>query len=706
MVAQYVHSPASASIYLGQSVLTWFHRVTTSDHLMPQYLSIYTTLSQLLTREFPSATALEEIIPEEEARKDMVDLVRSIFRSAIEIKFQANTVFSLTRTMTSKLQNCLMSLQWQTKQLLGVVDCSPVYKGLRREVEEDEKSEGEQTHLTHTTREKRIVIIGTLTHIILTLRQLRLPDDKHIATLPTSYLDISTHTEDSETPSFRQEDRQILAYLTDLKSSAEFLKKYLKLHPDLIQPKFLLPFFLEMGAYTRGTILTQADKLLSGWVVWREICLTVGGWNAMQNRVNTRDPSVFNYALLGTHPEEKLSRANSTNTIQSTDTSIIGSSTAKGKGPATASGRPGSFKHKFSFALISIPPAEELAPKGSLPKDSWPTFDPIPQLTHQSSQRLLGKENVEYSLPSPIKGFNHLAGPPQKIWPAAALAVQSKGIVTRTPEQTLIYMPKTDGPPKILLDENFALEDVLRFYAAAMEEQKIMPFSVPGSSVARAYSQMKKLDEDRKKNEELVDALLSNPVEATPTSPVKEEPGRANPTIPQRTSSTERRKKIIGEMVKKLSRLAFGKSDSTAAAPTTPTKNSEYPSTLVQTSPNEISPQGGNPLSDLPTYTPSSLPSLDEEQISSITACFNLRKDFRATLRLLSEMKTEAKCLFDGEKFIREYLDALEMGTFMGPQLQIPKEFLDREYAWRKLPKGATCGGAIPGNGKKRMELD
>ena len=714
-------------------------RMTTLDQLLPQYLPVYTALYQLLTREFPSATGLEAVVPEEGPRKVMGNLVRSIFRTAVEIKFQAQEVQSLTRNVTAKLQNSLMCLQWRTKQLLGVVDCSSIYKALRQEAQGDEALDREPNHPPHTPHEKRIVIIGTLNHIILTLHQLRLSDDKHVITLPTSYLHISTSTDDPEAPSFHQEEKQILSYLADLKSSAEFLKRYLKPHLDVIDPKYLLPFFLEMGAYTRGTMLTQADKLLSGWVVWREICLTIGGWESMESRVNTRGQNFISNALLGMHPAESLSRTSSTSTTQSTNT--ITDSTAKGKGPATASERPGCFKHKFSFTLISIPPAEELAPKGSPPKDSLNTFDLRPQLTQQASQRLLGNDNSnsppknsEFSLATPINGLNHLAGPPQKIWPAAALAVQSKGIVTRTQEHTLIYMPKTDGPPKTLLDENFSLEDVLRFYAAAMEEQKMMPFSVPGSSVGRAYWQMKQMDDDKKKNEELIDALLSTSTESAPISPTTKGTGTDKMAVPQRTSSTERRKRMVGEIVKKLSRFTFSKSDSTAG-PATPTKNSKNSNVSPQTSPKskdpqttptEISSEGANPSKDLPAYTPPSFSHLDSEQISSITTCFNLRKDFRATLRLLSEMKTEVKCLFDGEVFVRGYLNTLDLGMQMRPELHIPREFLDREYAWRKLPQditggaaGGTVGGTVGGivggtvggtvsaaKGKQRMELE
>ncbi|KAF8427604.1 hypothetical protein BGX38DRAFT_1278692 [Terfezia claveryi] len=693
-------------------------QLTASDHLLPQYLPSYNSLSQLLTREFPSATALEESIPGEGSRKVMGNLVKTIFKTAVEISFQANEASLLTRHLTSKLQNCLMSLQWQTKQFLGVMD-NPIYKSLRQEAEEDEKPEQERNHPFHTTHEKRIVIIGTLSHIILTLRQLRLSEGKHIITLPTSYLHIPANT---KTRTFHQEEKQILAYLTDLKSSTNFLKSYLKLHLDIVDPKYLLPFFLEMGAYTRGTMLTQADKLLSGWVVWREMCLTVGGWEAMEMRVNARDHNIDNYALFGMRPGEDLSRANSivsTSTTQST--CDIDTSTAKGKGPAEASESPKSFKHKFSFPLIPIPPAEELAPKGSLPKDSLPICDPIPQLTHQATQRLLGNENsnysptnTEFSLATPIMGLNHLAGPPQRIWPAAALAVQSKGVVTLSNQQTVVYTPKVDWPPKVLLDENFSLEDVLRFYAAAMEEQNLTPFSVPGSSVARAYWKLKQLDEDRKLNEELFDACLSATAEPTRLSP------RGTAKF-QWTLLMKRSKRMICGMKKMLSQF-FGKSNSTEASSATPIKSCKNPtsnsctSTSSDTAATKTSSEGAIPLPYYtpPSYTPPSLSLLNSEQISSITTCFNLRKDYRDTLRLLSEMKTEAKCLFDGERYTREYLNAIHMGMPLGPELVVPKEFLDRECAWRKLAKdtiggtinGIAEGAADAGKGKKRMELD
>ncbi|KAF8419181.1 hypothetical protein EV426DRAFT_702041 [Tirmania nivea] len=684
-------------------------QLTTLDHLLPQYLPIYNTLAQLLTREFPSATALEEIIPEDASRKAMANLVRTIFRTAVEIKFQAKELSLLTRNFASRMQNNLMSLQWHTKELLGVMECGPIYKGLRQEAEADEQAEGEQNHPPHTTHDKRIIIIGTLTHIILALRQLRLPDDKHIITLPTSYLHISTNSEDIETSTFHQEEKQILSYLTDFTLSVAFFQRYLTPNLEIIDPKFLLPFFLEIGAYTRGTMLTHADKLLSGWVVWREICLTVGGWESLEGRVSMRDQNIVNYALLGMRPGENLSRANSdvsTSTILNTINTT--SSTKKGKGPAESSGRPGSFKHKFSFKLIPIPPANELAPKCSLPtKDSLPTFDPIPQLT-QASQRLLEgdntgpQRNTEFSLPTQISGLEHLAGPPQKIWPAAALAVQSRGMVLQSQEENLVYMRKTDGPAKTLLDENFSLEDVLRFYAAAMEEQKMKPFSVPGSSVARVYWQMKQMDKDRKKNEELIDALLSP---SEPSSPIKKFFGTDKSAKPQRTS-TERRKSMISKMMKRLGRFALGRSDSTAAS----AKNSKNPTKTTTKS----STEGADPSHGLPAFNPPSFLHLDEEQTNSITTCFDLRRDFRATLRLLSEMKTVVKCLFDGEEFMRVYYDASDMGMELEPEFRIPKTFLDRECAWRKVPSvtsvettNDTAADAVgSGKEKKRMELD
>jgi len=677
---------------------TRFHRKTTLEHMLPQYLPVYIKLTQVLTREFPTPTAILEIIPDEDAGLAMAHLVRTIFRTALKIRFQAKQLSSLTRHLTSKLQNCLMSLQWHTKQLLGVLDCTPFYRALRQEAEGAKKPEGEQRYTPHAARDKRIVIIGTLSHIILTLRQLRLSDDKHITTLPTSYLDISVNTEESESPTFHQEEKQILACLTDFNSSVEFLNKYLKTNADTIDPKFLLPFFLEMGAYTRGTMLTQADKLLSGWVVWREICLTVGGWESMQARVNTQDQNMINYALLGMHPGDDISRANSILSASTNESSSnIESTVAKGKGPVRASEPSESFKHKFSFTPTSTPPTEELAPKGSHPKGSVPPFDPIPQLSHQASQRL----GTEFSLATAINGLKHLAGPPQKIWPSAALAVQSKGVVSRIEDQTLVYIPDSDDPPKARLDENFSLEEVLRFYAAAMETQKMMPFSVPGSSVARTYWQMKELDEDRKRNEELIDAILAEP------APLKNKRGSDKT---QQASSMERKQSVMVHMIQRLSRFTFGKSASTESVSATPTKSSTNPNTLAEASrisntsqtTTKTSPESANPV---PAYSPPSLAHLDSEQISSITNCFNLRTDFRDTLRRLSEMKTAVKCLYDGENFMREY---------PGAALACPMPVLDREWAWRKIPKdtssgtanGKTGGRAGGGNRKKRIELD
>lgn len=704
-VVQYVYtcSLSSISLYTFQVVCTdtSFHRMTALDHLLPQYLPVYNSLVQVLTREFPTATTILEIIPGEGAGLAMAHLVRTIFRTALQIKFQAKELCSLTHHLSSTLQNCVMSLQWHTKQLLGVVDCNPLYKGLRQEAEAGGGPEGGPGCSPHTALDKRIIVIGTLSDIILTLRQLRLSDDKHIITLPTSYLDIPINTDKTECSASYQEERQILAYLTSFKSSVEFLNKYLKINLDIIDPKFLLPFCLEMGMYTRGTILTQADKLLSGWVVWREICLTVGEWESMESPLNTRDQNVINKTIVGMRPGDDISKASSVMSACTTNSSI-----AKGKGPASASEHSsGSFKDKFSFTLISIPPAEELAPKSSLPKDSLPHWNPIAQLTHKVSQRLRGNINShsppkgrELSLPTPINELNYLAGPPQKIWPAAALAVQSKGIVSHIGGRTL-YIPMAGEPPKVLLDENFTLEDVLRFYAAAMEEEKITPFSIPGSSVARAYWQITQLDEDRKRNADLIDALLAEP--ALP-SPLKKKRGTDKLTMPQRASSMERKKIMIGHMMKRLSRFTFGKFDSTDSFYATHTKDSNNPN---------ASSEGANCI---PIYTPPPPGHLDSEQISSITTCFNLRREFRDTLRLLSEMKTEVKCLFDSEKFIKQYHDAYNMDMPMRRELLAPIGLLDREWAWRKIPKNKSGGpindtaGGVAGawNERRRIELD
>ncbi|RPB27783.1 hypothetical protein L211DRAFT_833768 [Terfezia boudieri ATCC MYA-4762] len=169
-----------------------------------------------------------------------------------------------------------------------------------------------------------------------------------------------------------------------------------------------------------------------------------------------------------------------------------------------------------------------------------------------------------------------------------------------------------------------------------------------------------------------------------------------------------------------LSQFTFGKSNSTEASSATPTKNCKNPTQTSGTSTSSETAaktsEGAIPLPYYtpPSYTPPSLSLLNSEQISSITTCFNLRKDFRDTLRLLSEMKTEVKCLFDGERYTRDYLNAIHMGMPLGPEFAVPKEFLDRECAWRKVPKdtiggttnGIARGAADAGNGKKRMELD
>jgi len=145
---------------------------------------------------------------------------------------------------------------------------------------------------------------------------------------------------------------------------------------------------------------------------------------------------------------------------------------------------------------------------------------------------------------------------------------------------------------------------------------------------------------------------------------------------------------MISDMIKRLSRFIFGKSGSSESFSATPPKNSKNPN---------ASSEGANPV---PIYTPPSHAHLDSELISIITTCFNLWRDLRDTLRLPPEMKTEGKCLFDGEKFIREYHYAYNTGMLMRRELLAPVALLDREWAWRKIPKytsGGTANGTVGG---------
>lgn len=589
--------------------------MTILDQVPRQYLPIYHSIWELLLLELPTVSALESLIHDVPTRFKILEMLKCAQTVGGRIQSYANSGFQLTKTLSGGIRNCMLSLQHQSERELGVNLRSLCFDEAIQEVNEfaspSNTAVASQRTSANNLTDEATIILHTITCIIHHLRQLRLSDDCQIEALPTSYLifkkeQAPVHNEKC-TPDDPSSIRTSITSLTHLTTR---LRQYRPLHNHL-PAKCLLPYFLEIAAYTRGSVLTHADKLLCGFIMQKEMILTAK-WE------QTR--------LIGVAQKEqqlsgKVSNGEKLATIDRGSSSSSKASLLSG----TEDHRP-AFEHKFSFALVPL-----------VKPDSKPDLP-----TMETSKAVIPEVGPEF-----IKDLTLGISPPQKLWPVSSFAVTARGVISKTAEGKLVYsasLNDKDQQPSPL-DENYSLDEVLKFYHVVGVEDSKPQSGVFGSSVATRSS--KRASENEQSTE------------------LKKETSRTTMTVEskdlRRTTSLERKKKRVADLVRRLRRFS--------PSETLITPNED---------PSEV-PDHGASLGKAETYDDDEFEIA--EKIAAITKCWSLRREYRDALRSLSEMKAEVRCAFEAVTVIESF----EQRGNKERNQAFPCGVKDRESNWRDL---------------------
>lgn len=474
-------------------------------HILPQYLPIYNSLRKIFSAELPSMKDLERLIQDPRLFSGITEVLANIQTAAVMVECQANEAFALTKSLTGGLHNCLMTLQYQSSEMLHMNALHDRFieliAGIDKTVEAASNCPPElKKKSIGVTADDQIVIFHTLVDIVRMLRLLKLGDNDHIIAQPASYFDNTvekTHQEAANKAS-TEEGCQPRFYwdMVELRDATARLWKLRPLDAH-VPAKWILPYLLDIASYTRGSTLMHPDRFLVGFVLQQEMLL---GARWEQTQLISSEGLVANESELAIKENTRY-RSHSTGTCKS---------------ESAALSQPRAFEHKFGFELVPLPKAVS---GPNLAKITFRTKS-APVINQKS-----GLDHVEF-----IKGLTSQYGPPQKLWPLSSFAITAKGEVCHQNGE-LVYLPKSNeyqSQQDSALDERFSLEEVLKFYRAAGIETDNEEPGVFGSSVAMARFKTQNLNTNKE-----VKAL-------------------------RRPSSHERKKKRIADLIKRLRRFESG----------------------------------------------------------------------------------------------------------------------------------------------------
>ncbi|KAI5791785.1 hypothetical protein DFH27DRAFT_655182 [Peziza echinospora] len=254
-----------------------FDESTLSHHMPLQHLSTYAAITTLLSRELPTESNIENLLRhlnEPQYRTVFLDEYKKTANLGVLINSMAKKVYSLSQELlgakfeaTALLQQSKSHLQnYQGIDIGALLEIRRATKEQERSNNGDNTSEGLPEKRKKPLKVKgqnihhaRFLIHHAIRTAIDCLRDLRLADDEHIDSSPSSIIDQAG----------RQYEKTC-ANIDKLAEAVEILNDYRPL-TDHLPARWFMPFLSEFTVYTRGQCFTQVDRFLAGFLANKQM---------------------------------------------------------------------------------------------------------------------------------------------------------------------------------------------------------------------------------------------------------------------------------------------------------------------------------------------------------------------------------------------------------------------------------------------------